>query len=173
MTEKKILTICFVISTYFSTAQNFSQDSLIGKTYPEINVKTITHEVISSKQLKDTILVLNFWNSGCKPCIAEIPGLDRLVNEYRTKKVRFLAFSYDEPEVIREKFIKQKKFLYTHIITEADSIYKYYQANGFPTNFVIDRNNKILLHIAGGLVTPEAGDAMYRKIKKAIDKALE
>ena len=43
----------------------------------------------------DTIYVVNFWATFCKPCIAEIPGFIRVTDKYKNKHVKLLLVSLD------------------------------------------------------------------------------
>lgn len=45
----------------------------------------------------DTVYVVNFWATFCKPCIAEIPDFIRIVEKYKTQKVKLLLVSLDLP----------------------------------------------------------------------------
>ena len=43
----------------------------------------------------DTVYVVNFWATFCKPCIAEIPDFIRIVKKYEKQKVKLLLVSLD------------------------------------------------------------------------------
>ncbi len=45
----------------------------------------------------DTVYVVNFWATFCKPCIAEIPGFMDVVKKYEKQKVKLLLVSLDLP----------------------------------------------------------------------------
>lgn len=45
----------------------------------------------------DTVYVVNFWATFCKPCIEEIPDFIRIVEKYKTQKVKLLLVSLDLP----------------------------------------------------------------------------
>jgi thiol-disulfide isomerase/thioredoxin len=45
----------------------------------------------------DTVYVVNFWATFCKPCIAEIPDFIKLVEKYKKQKVKLLLVSLDLP----------------------------------------------------------------------------
>lgn len=45
----------------------------------------------------DTIYVVNFWATFCKPCIAEIPAFIKVTDKYKDKKVKLLLVSLDLP----------------------------------------------------------------------------
>ncbi len=74
----------------------------------------------------DTVYVVNFWATFCKPCIAEIPDFIRIVEKYRTQKVKLLLVSLDLPGFYPARiaaFAKKNKYN-THIVwlneTDAD-----------------------------------------------------
>jgi len=55
-------------------------------------------DVVNSYSAKnDTVYVVNFWATFCKPCIEEIPGFIRIVEKYKTQKVKLLLVSVDLP----------------------------------------------------------------------------
>ena len=45
----------------------------------------------------DTVYVINFWATFCKPCVAEIPGFIKIANKYKNEKVKLLLVSLDLP----------------------------------------------------------------------------
>jgi thiol-disulfide isomerase/thioredoxin len=51
----------------------------------------------------DTTLVVHFWATWCRPCVEELPSLEKLSQEYSTQKVRFLMVSMDFPKDLKEK----------------------------------------------------------------------
>jgi thiol-disulfide isomerase/thioredoxin len=54
-------------------------------------------------QKSDTILVINFWATFCKPCVAEIPDFINVANKYKSKKVKLLLVSLDLPSFYPKK----------------------------------------------------------------------
>ena len=57
----------------------------------------ITDVVNYFKKNNDTVYIVNFWATFCKPCIAEIPDFIRLVKKYEGQKVKLLLVSVDLP----------------------------------------------------------------------------
>ncbi len=53
--------------------------------------------VKSFSKNNDTVYVVNFWATFCKPCIAEIPDFIRIVKKYEKQKVKLLLVSLDLP----------------------------------------------------------------------------
>jgi len=61
-------------------------------------------EVVKSfKNSSDSIYVINFWATFCKPCVAEIPYLQKIALKYKGRKVRLLLVSLDMQEYYPEK----------------------------------------------------------------------
>jgi len=46
---------------------------------------------------RDSVLVVNFWATFCKPCNAELPFMHQLVEKYKGQKVKLLLVSIDLP----------------------------------------------------------------------------
>lgn len=61
----------------------------------------------------DSILVISFWATFCKPCVEEIPYLESISNKYKDQKVKVLLVSLDTrdsfPDEI-ERFIKRNNY---------------------------------------------------------------
>ena len=74
---------------------------------------TITDVVNYFNKKNDTIYVVNFWATFCKPCVAEIPDFIRICNKYKKQKVKLLLVSLDLPDYYPAKiaaFAKKKNF---------------------------------------------------------------
>lgn len=51
----------------------------------------------------DSVLVINFWATFCKPCKEEIPYFETIVNKYKDQKVKLLLVSLDLPDFYPKK----------------------------------------------------------------------
>lgn len=61
----------------------------------------------------DTIYVVNFWATWCKPCVAELPGFEKIHNEFKNRKMKVLLVSMDFVEVRDKKlkvFLEKNKY---------------------------------------------------------------
>jgi len=60
----------------------------------------------------DTLLIVNFWATWCKPCVEELPYFEQIQQEYAHKKVKVIFMSLDYPDVLESRvnpFIINKK----------------------------------------------------------------
>lgn len=59
----------------------------------------------------DSITVLNFWATWCKPCVAELPHFEKVRKELENRAIRFIYISLDFPEEKEKRldpFIRKK-----------------------------------------------------------------
>ena len=60
----------------------------------------------------DTTYVINFWATWCMPCVKELPYFERVSEQHKDKKVKFLLVSMDMESQIEKRlipFLKAKK----------------------------------------------------------------
>lgn len=80
----------------FDTVQ---QGDIIIEVYNFRNFESFLHKE------NDSIYVVNFWATWCKPCLKELPELEQIQNDYRDKKVKVILVSLDFPARIESQLI--------------------------------------------------------------------
>lgn len=119
-----------------------------GKKLPDFDLKTLKGKSINNSQFKNKVVVVNFWFIQCKPCVAEMPALNKLVDKYKGKPVIFLAPSLDSPTAL-DKFFQKNIFNY-QILPEAKGLANEMELRAYPTHLVIDQNGIIKDILIGG-----------------------
>ncbi|MVM36244.1 redoxin domain-containing protein [Spirosoma sp. HMF4905] len=145
------------------------EECVKGHQMPLSTFKTLNGESYDSSTLAGKVLVINFWYMGCVPCVAEMPALNRLVEEYKGKGVLFLGFSSDKAEQLKPAFFQQHPFNFK-IIPDARDIGKSFYFFGNPTTYIIDQHGIIRNAWVGGAGLDKLGP--YTRAKKAIDNLL-
>lgn len=74
-------------------------------------------------QANDTVYVVNFWATWCKPCVAELPYFEELTKQYEGKPVKVLLVSLDFERQLERKLIPfiNKNQLQSEVIVLTDS----------------------------------------------------
>ena len=70
-------------------------------------------DVVNYMDKSDSVLVINFWATFCKPCIEEIPYLESITQKYKDQKVKVLLVSLDLPGFFPgkiEDFVKKNNY---------------------------------------------------------------
>jgi peroxiredoxin len=138
-----------------------------GCQAPDFTVKTVEGELISLESLTSSVVVMNFWFIGCKPCIQEMPRLNQLVTSFAGKDVVFLSFASDSREDLKTKFIPRWDFKYKIIPGEC-GINKKCCVQPYPTHFVIGKSREVEF---GSFYSVEK-DENYQQLKEAIEEAV-
>lgn len=53
----------------------------------------------------DTVYVVNFWATWCKPCVGELPEFEKINQDYTDQKVKVILVSLDFPKKYDELLI--------------------------------------------------------------------
>ena len=121
--------------------------AIIGDT---VNIKEII-EYCGNKcrleNLKGKVIVLNFWFTSCRPCVAELPELNKLRQGYNDEDVVFLAPTFNTDDEVNS-FLSHKEFHYD-ILPNARQLISEYRVSGYPTHIIIDRNRVIRFYQIG------------------------
>lgn len=134
---------------------------------PSFIAENMSGEKIDLEDLKGKIVVINFWFIQCKPCIEEMPELNKLVDLYKeNEEVVFLGITHDKKEKV-SAFLEGTPFNYS-LISDAQSIVDDYIVLGFPTNIVLDKLGDIQYQSSG--YRHQIDKILGKEIQKAMNK---
>lgn len=118
-----------------------------GKKFPTIELTDINGDKFHLNKFNGQIIVFNWWAVWCSPCRKEIPGLNKLVDKYSDKNVKFISITDDSKEKV-SNFLKNNDFRYDiSFISENDRVLF---GNSYPKNIVIDSTRTITFYKEGG-----------------------
>ncbi len=117
-----------------------------NKPLPEFNFQDINGNVFQLSNLKGKVVVLNFWFIECKPCVAEIPALNRVVKS--RPDIVFLAPTFNSKEDVK-KFLEHHPFNY-NVISDASNYTDKLKISNYPTHIIIDKEGIVKDVILGG-----------------------
>lgn len=125
-------------------------DCMIGASAPEFSSLTLDGKPFTTLSLKGKITVLNFWMISCPPCIAEIPGLNNVLQKYGRENFNFVAIGMDDEKDV-QKFLVSNPWSFDHVAAGSSLILDlFYIRWGFPTTFVFDQEGVIIGAFSGG-----------------------
>lgn len=157
----------------WATQETFFED-LSGKDLPAFKGLTVNKKALAKADLKNQVVVINFWFEKCPPCLAEMPELNKLVNEYKQKGVRFIGITHDPPTRAKH-FLKRNGYLYEIVSMSKEEISKLNINHGFPSNILVGADGKIIYATANISFTDTAFKAksflFVDKLKAAVEKA--
>lgn len=146
-----------------------------NEVFKNMNTEDINgNKVDSSIFAENKLTVINLWNTGCTPCVSEIPELDKLNKYYEDKGVSIkglifesgVGLTEDERKTVNDILSKSGAEYQQLTMSEAminETIFK--ELAAFPTTFFIDKD--------GNIVDMIEGSNDYEGWKSEIDKVLE
>lgn len=100
-------TIVFLLSSTSGNAQGRGFPK-VGKPAPRLEAaEWIQGKIGGSDQLKGKTIILEFWATWCAPCIAAIPHLNELAEEFAADSMLFISISNEKREDV-ERFLRRK-----------------------------------------------------------------
>jgi peroxiredoxin len=115
---------------------------------PDLTLKTLDGREVRLSDLKGRVVVLNFWFVNCAPCRAEMPDLNKLVDNHRGRDVVFLAVATDRADAVRA-FLGKQPFKY-EIVPEGTATANAFGVISFPTHILIDKAGHVAHFLVGG-----------------------
>ena len=140
------------------------EEEIVGKLFWIYNINfkgdaadfTLTDidgNIYTNDNLLGKIVVFNFWGIWCKPCVKEIPKLNKLAEYYSNRDdMIFLAVSSDSEKSLI-KFNKRKKFRYNQIsdkgAMELSADLMDLGILAVPTHIVLDKRGNVVFRFIG------------------------
>ncbi|MBJ7880535.1 TlpA family protein disulfide reductase [Gelidibacter salicanalis] len=115
-------------------------------------------------EAKSKVVFINFWATWCPPCIAEMPSMEKLYQDYKDDVV-FLFVSSEQQNVI-SKF--KEKNVYDFLVHASITVNPAeLETSAIPRTFVIDQQGNIVIDKTG------AADWDSDKVRGLLDQLLK
>ena len=119
------------------------QLKLIDYNWQLSNLEGIKANLSNSK---GKVVLINFWATWCPPCIAEMPSLQNLYDEFQGQ-IDFYFVSQETPEKLK-RFMDKKGYTFP-VYAFRDTPPEMLSAPSIPTTFVISKEKKIVIEKTG------------------------
>jgi thiol-disulfide isomerase/thioredoxin len=86
----------FGVSAGLAASPVVDVSPVAGRDPAPLRLKTLEGRSVSIQDLKGEVVVLNFWATWCKPCVAEMPVLAKLAERFSKRGLHVIAASVDE-----------------------------------------------------------------------------
>jgi len=111
------------------------------------------------------VVLVNVWATWCRPCLQEMPSLDRLYRERQGQGFIVFGLSTEDVEVQR-KFLKDKLTVSYPLLTVNGVVPDIFRTTArYPATFLIDR--------AGRLQPAPGADEPFERLEAAVDALLK
>ena len=143
----------------------FNKNPKVGDKYADFTEPNVEGKNISLSSFQGKVVLLDFWGSWCGPCRANNPNLVKIYLEFNSKGFEILGVAAEVERNAWIRAIKQDGLVWQNV-TDLQSWNNraalIYGINKYPTNYLIDRNGKI---VAKDL----QGDALRDKLREILN----
>ena len=124
--------------------------SEVGKPAPDFTFPGLDGKMISLSDYSGKVVLVNIWATWCRPCIDEMPSMEKLYQEFNQDDFEILAVSIDAlgTEVV-EPFMQKYNLTFPALLDPEGTIKPIYQVTGVPESLIIDRRGVLAKKIIG------------------------
>ena len=115
------------------------------RPFDKIRLKDLNDQLINLEKYKGKTIFLNFWATWCKPCIAEMPTIEKAQTILNKEDIVFLIASSESAEEI-DAFKKVHNFNFNYLqVQNSEEL----NIQGLPTTFIFNKDGKQVFSESG------------------------
>lgn len=132
--------------------------------FPSFKLVDLYGDRVNLSDFRGEVILLNFWATWCPPCIAELPHIQSLVNDY-DNKIKIVLVSGENSEKVAA-FLKKKGYN-LNSFSPLENYPEMLNVSSIPRTFLISKE--------GEIVIDKTGPANWNsnKVRNLIDDMIE
>ena len=133
----------------------------VGRTAPNFRLPGLDGKTVSLSDYRGNVVLVNIWATWCRPCVAEMPSMEKLYQELKGEAFEILAVSIDtEGGGVVVPFMRKHGLTFPALIDPQGTTKTAYNLTGVPESFIIDKKGGLAKKIIGPLdwASPEVLD---------------
>jgi thiol-disulfide isomerase/thioredoxin len=117
---------------------------------PDFELVTLDGRRLTSAQLAGKVVLLDFWGTWCKPCVASIPHLRRLNRRSEMDPFVILSIASDSDESLLRTFVSENEMTWPQFFDQDRQVTnETFQVASFPTYVVVDHEGVMIYRRSG------------------------
>jgi thiol-disulfide isomerase/thioredoxin len=123
----------------------------IGSRLPDFSVKDLQGRAVSSADLRGKVVLIDFWATWCQPCKKEMPGYQKLLDQYGPQGFLVIGFKFDTMQDTEDpvRFARKIGVHYPLAVASDDLKLKFGGIEGLPTTMLYDRQGTLWQKVIG------------------------
>lgn len=154
----------------YATLKEANKNILRGMKAPDFTAVDINGKEYKLSDFLGKVVVLDFWFTGCIPCKAEMPYMDKIAESLKNEDIQFISMSLDTGDQLLatwQEMVKDKTGATLHLnIPQGfkSSVTQTFGIRAVPRIVIIDKN--------GNIVDSNALRPSDPKLKQTLEKLL-
>ncbi|MBI2886867.1 MAG: redoxin domain-containing protein [Chloroflexi bacterium] len=122
-----------------------------GTPAPDFKLETLDGQRVSLRDFRGRPVMLNFWATWCPPCRSEMPDMENVYGELKSKDLVILAVNVQEARAPVDKFVQQFGLTFPILMDFNGDVVQQYGVISLPTSYFIDKEGRISSFSFGAL----------------------
>ena len=141
---RTVVPILWVTAMAMTLTQASAAGRFLGEEFPDFSARdAITGEPFTLRDLRGSVVLVDFWASWCGPCRRELPHVKRAYEKYRDQGFEIVGISLDSSENRFRSFVRSNEMDWHHVM-EGEGwrtrLALQYGVNSIPRMYLLDAN---------------------------------
>lgn len=146
-TSRTRFALCILMAATAAPAWAQAQDLVPGAEFPDFSAKdAISGKPFSLKDLRGKVVLVDFWATWCRPCLAELPNVRTAYKKYGKDGLEVVSISLDQTTSAGLRYIQNNDMPWRHVVEGggwSTRLSGKYGIRSIPAMFLLDREGKI------------------------------
>jgi len=130
---------------------------------PGIELTTLDGARVTTKSLARRVVLINFWATWCPPCRIEMPGFQRVYDQFSSQGFVVLGVSMDAGGSVGvRRFLAERHLTYPVAMATPETVRGFGGVRLLPTSYLIDRKGRIRNEVSGMFASVALEQAVQR-----------
>jgi len=119
--------------------------NFLGSSLPNFMLQTFVNgdQYVSTAGVKGSVVLLDFWEVWCGPCIESMPKIEELYRKYKEKGLLVYGVVNDSANVASTKTLVKSKGFSLPMLMGSEQVRKSLKITGVPLYILIDKSGKV------------------------------
>ena len=121
---------------------------------------------------KGKVIFLNFWATWCRPCLGEMPEIQKIYEQYSSQEdpevvvlgVAAPLYGREQDEAGIIAFLEENGYTYPVLMDRSGQLFEQYGITSFPTTFMITKEGEVFGYVQGQITE----DIMHSIIEQTL-----
>ena len=149
-----------------NTAQQASEPQTEAEYVEQASFTDFEGDTVSVSDFKGKVVMIDFWETWCKPCLASFPTLQKLQKEYPDSfTVLAVTPGFTDTQKDAQSFAREHDYDFNYLM-DSNNLHQKLGVQGIPFKVFVDAQGNFI-KTSMGSYGPEED---YKKVKEIINK---
>jgi thiol-disulfide isomerase/thioredoxin len=154
-----------------AAAQGRPADALVNQPAPEIKLGMLDGGDFKLSDHKGKIVIVDFWATWCGPCIAAMPVLLKVADQYKDKGVILVGSNQGEDKPTVNEFLKEKEWNLQVAMDPDNESGNAYKVTGIPQTVIVGKDGVVKkVHVG---FRPDLEELLKKELDEILKEAGE